>query len=305
MADQEQYVYLDNNATTAVAPEVIDAMRPYLEAKYWNPSSMYAPAMELARELDAARELVAERLGAAFADEIIFTSCATESNNAALVGGLRAAIKADPNRRQIVTTKVEHPAVLEVCKQLEKDGYEVSWVGVDQDGKLNLREYVQALQPGKTALVSIMHANNETGVIFPIEKLARLAKQTDPKIVFHVDATQSVTKLPIDLSKVEPGDAMNGAFGNVDMLSFSGHKIHAPKGSARSTSGAERPSSISSSAGIRNAVGARARKTSRTSWVWLKRSTWNPNRFSSGAPGRLRCATGSKRSSKPAFRTSL
>jgi len=230
MADQEQFVYLDNNATTAVAPEVVDAMRPYLEAKYWNPSSMYAPAMELARELDAARELVAERLGAAFADEIIFTSCATESNNAALVGGLRAAIKADPNRRQIVTTKVEHPAVLEVCKQLEKDGYEVSWVGVDQDGKLNLREYVQALQPGKTALVSIMHANNETGVIFPIEKLARLAKQTDPKIVFHVDATQSVTKLPIDLSKVEPGDAMNGAFGNVDMLSFSGHKIHAPKG---------------------------------------------------------------------------
>ena len=230
MADVNQFVYLDNNATTAIAPEVVDAMRPYLETKYWNPSSMYAPASALAREITAARELIASRLGAANPDEIVFTSCATESNNAALVGGLRAALKADPKRRHIVTTRVEHPAVLEVCKQLEKDGYEVSWIGVDRDGKLNLREYVQALQPGKTAVVSIMHANNETGVVFPIEKLARLAKQTDPKIVFHVDATQSVTKLPIDLSKVGSGDASTGAFGLVDMLSFSGHKIHAPKG---------------------------------------------------------------------------
>ncbi|MBP5622683.1 MAG: aminotransferase class V-fold PLP-dependent enzyme [Thermoguttaceae bacterium] len=230
MAEHDRFIYLDNNATTAIAPEVVDAMRPYLETKYWNPSSMYAPALALAREIGAARELIASRLGAAYPDEIVFTSCATESNNAALVGGLRAALKADPRRRQIVTTRVEHPAVLEVCKQLEKDGYEVSWIGVDRDGKLNLREYVQALQPGKTAVVSIMHANNETGVVFPIEKLARLAKQTDPKIVFHVDATQSVTKLPINLSAVENADGMTGAFGLVDMLSFSGHKIHAPKG---------------------------------------------------------------------------
>ncbi len=230
MAEQEKFIYLDNNATTAIAPEVVDAMRPYFETKYWNPSSMYAPALELAREIASARELIAKRLGASDPDEIVFTSCATESNNAALVGGLRAALKADPKRRQIVTTRVEHPAVLEVCKRLEKDGFEVSWIGVDRDGKLNLREYVQALQPGKTAVVSIMRANNETGVIFPIEKLARLAKQTDPKIVFHVDATQSVAKLPLDLSKVESGDALTGAFGLVDLLSFSGHKIHAPKG---------------------------------------------------------------------------
>ncbi|MBQ1338640.1 MAG: aminotransferase class V-fold PLP-dependent enzyme, partial [Thermoguttaceae bacterium] len=114
-SEQEKIVYLDNNATTAVAPEVVEAMRPYFEAKYWNPSSMYAPALALARELDGARELVAERLGADYPDEIIFTSCATESNNAALVGGLKGAVKADPKRNKIVTTEVEHPAVLEVC----------------------------------------------------------------------------------------------------------------------------------------------------------------------------------------------
>lgn len=229
-SEQEKIVYLDNNATTAVAPEVVEAMRPYFEAKYWNPSSMYAPALALARELDGARELVAERLGADHADEIIFTSCATESNNAALVGGLKGAVKADPKRNKIVTTKVEHPAVLEVCKQLEKEGCDVSYVGVDSDGNINIREFVQALEPGRTAVVSVMHANNETGVIFPIEKLSRIVKQTDPKIAFHVDATQSVTKLPIDLGRIDPSGGLSGAFGHVDMLSFSGHKIHAPKG---------------------------------------------------------------------------
>ncbi len=225
-----RFVYLDNNATTAIAPEVVDAMRPYFETKYWNPSSMYEPAANLARELDKARKIVAKELGAAAPDEIIFTSCATESNNAAIFGGLRAAIKANPKRRRVITSKVEHPAVLEVCKRLEKDGYEVDWIGVDSNGKINLREYVQALRPGETALVSMMHANNETGVVFPIERLARLAKETDPKIVFHVDATQSVTKLPIDLSRVATSNESSGAFANVDMLSFSGHKIHAPKG---------------------------------------------------------------------------
>lgn len=230
MAEQQEFVYLDNNATTAIAPEVVEAMRPYFERKYWNPSSMYGPALELAKELEDARATVAKRLGAAYPDEIVFTSCASESNNAAIVGALKGAMKADPRRNRVITTKVEHPAVLEVCKQLEKDGYEVDWIGVDANGNINLREYVQALQPGRTAVVSIMHANNETGVVFPIEKLARLAKQTDPKIVFHVDATQSVTKLPIDLSATDAGVAMTGAFGNVDLLSFSGHKIHAPKG---------------------------------------------------------------------------
>lgn len=225
----ENWIYLDNNATTKVAPEVVETVRDYLE-RYWNPSSMYEPALQLARELDAARATVANALGAANRDEIVFTSCATESNNAAIVGALRAAIKANPKRRRIITTRVEHPAVLEVCRRLEKDGYPVDWIGVDSKGALDLRAYVQALRPGETAVVSIMHANNETGVIFPIEKLSRIAKQTDAKIAFHVDATQTVAKLPINLGAAPVADSNRGAFGYVDMLSFSGHKIHAPKG---------------------------------------------------------------------------
>ena len=149
-------VYLDNNATTKVAPEVVDTISQYLAEEYWNPSSMYEPALALARKLDEARRDVADVLGAAFPDEIIFTSCATESNNAALFGGLRAALKADPKRRHIVTSKVEHPAIIEVCRRLEKDGYDVSWIGVGKDGQINLREFVQAIRPGETAIVSIM-----------------------------------------------------------------------------------------------------------------------------------------------------
>ena len=228
--ESEKFVYLDNNATTAIAPEVIDAMRPYFETKYWNPSSMYAPAIKLAAEIDGARALIAKRLGASFPDEIVFTSCASESNNAAITGALRASIKANPKRRRVVTTKVEHPAVIEVCKQLEKDGFPVDWIGVDRDGNLDVRAFARALRPGETAVVSVMRANNETGVVFPIEKLARLTKLTDPKIVFHVDATQSITKMPMNLGVVANGDALTGDFGNVDALSFSGHKIHAPKG---------------------------------------------------------------------------
>ena len=193
--EQSSVIYLDNNATTRVAPEVVDAILPYLQSHYWNPSSMYEPALSLAKELASARQTVANALGASFPDEIIFTSCATESNNTAIFGALRAAIKADPKRRRIITTKVEHPAVIEVCKRLEKEGYPVDWIGVDRQGKINLREYVQALRPGETAVVSIMHANNETGVVFPIAKLSRIAKQTDPGVVFHVDATQSIPKL--------------------------------------------------------------------------------------------------------------
>lgn len=232
MAEQaKEYVYLDNNATTRVAPEVVETVHKYLRDQYWNPSSMYEPSLRLAREIDAARATIAEALGAAYPDEIIFTSCATESDNAALVGGLKASLKANPKRRRIITTKVEHPAVIEVCRRLEKDGYPVDWIGVDRDGALDIRSFVHALRPGETAVVSIMHANNETGVIFPIEKLSRIVKQTDPKILFHVDATQSVTKLPINLSaKPEDFGGAPGGFGYVDMLSLSGHKIHAPKG---------------------------------------------------------------------------
>ena len=230
--EESKYIYLDNNATTRVAPEVVATVGEYLEKRFWNPSSMYEPALALARELDAARASVAKSLGASFPDEIVFTSCATESNNAAIFGALRAAAKANPKRRRVVTTVVEHPAVIEVCRRLEKDGYPVDWIGVDENGAIDLAAFVQALRPGETAVVSVMHANNETGVVFPIEKLSRIVRQTDPKIVFHCDATQSVGKLPIDLSLDPLGSAASipGAFGAVDALSLSGHKIHAPKG---------------------------------------------------------------------------
>jgi cysteine desulfurase len=209
-------VYLDNNATTQVAPEVLEAMTPFLTGEYFNPSSMYEPARQTGRAVAEARQVIADRLGHVDPKEILFTGCATESNNTAIVGAARA----NPNRRHIITTAVEHPAVLEVCRELERDGYKVSYIGVDRDGNLNVREFIQALSPG-TLLVSIMHANNETGVIFPIDQLSRLTKQTDPSILFHTDATQTVGKLSIDLAR---------GFPYVDMLSFSGHKLHAPKG---------------------------------------------------------------------------
>jgi cysteine desulfurase len=208
--------YLDNNATTQSAPEVVDAMAPYFTEFYFNPSSMYEPARQTGQALAAARKKVADCLGHVDPKEILFTGCATESNNTAILG----AAHANPNRRHVITTTVEHPAVLEVCRELERNGYKVTYVGVDRDGKLDVREFIQALSP-ETLLVSIMHANNETGVIFPIDQLSRITKQTDPAIIFHTDATQTVGKLPIDLALTLP---------YVDLLSFSGHKLHAPKG---------------------------------------------------------------------------
>jgi cysteine desulfurase len=209
-------VYVDNNATTCIAPEVVEAMRPFLTAEYFNPSSMYEAARPAAAAIKAARGEVARFFGLADANAILFTSCASESNNAAIFG----ALKANPSRRHVVTTAVEHPAVLGVCKELEREGCEVTFLGVDRDGNLDTGEFIRALRPD-TLLVTIMHANNETGVIFPIEQLSRLTKETDPSIIFHTDATQSVGKLPIDLRR---------AFPHVDLLSFSGHKVHAPKG---------------------------------------------------------------------------
>ena len=208
-------VYADNNATTAVAPEVFDAITPFLTAEYFNPSSMYEAARGPANAVAKARKVIGRHLGVR-AEEVLFTSCATESNNTAIRGTLAAR----PDRRHVVTTTVEHPAVLEVCKQLEREGVEVDYLPVDRQGRLDLRDLVLALRPD-TALVTVMHANNETGVIFPIAEIARLAKETDPGIVVHTDATQTVGKLPIDLK---------GDFSNVDLLSFSGHKLHAPKG---------------------------------------------------------------------------
>ena len=209
-------VYADNNATTQVAPEVYEAMIPFFTEDYFNPSSMYDPARRTAEAVGRARRLIVRSFGRVDPKEILFTSCATESNNTAIFG----TVKANPNRRHVITTAVEHPAVLEVCKDLQRNGYEVTFLEVDGDGNLDVGRFIHALRPD-TLLVTIMHANNETGVIFPIEQLSRLTKETDPSIVFHTDATQSVGKIPI---------ALDGDHQYVDLLSFSGHKLHAPKG---------------------------------------------------------------------------
>ena len=209
-------IYADNNATTKVAPEVYEAMAPFLTEDYYNPSSMYEPARRTAAAIAQARQQIAGHFGLSDPKQILFTSCATESNNTAILG----SAKANPNRRHIITTAVEHPAVLEVCKDLQRSGYDVTLLGVDGSGNLDPSEFVRALRP-ETLLVTIMHANNETGVVFPIEQLSRITKETDPSIVFHTDATQSVGKIPIDLEH---------EYQHVDLLSFSGHKLHAPKG---------------------------------------------------------------------------
>ena len=209
-------IYLDNNATTQVAPEVVDSMMPYLTGEYFNPSSMYESARGPADAITGARKMIARLLGHAMPTEILFTSCASESNNTAVFG----TIAANPDRRHIITTAVEHPAIFEVAHDLVRRGFEVDFIPVDTQGRLDKTEFVRALRTD-TLLVSVMHANNESGVIFPVEELARITKETDPSIVFHTDATQSVGKLTIDL---------RGSFENVDLLSFSGHKLHAPKG---------------------------------------------------------------------------
>jgi cysteine desulfurase len=209
-------IYLDNNATTQVAPEVVEAMMPYLTGEYFNPSSMYEAARGPADAITEARKKIARLLGHAKAPEVLFTSCATESNNTAVFG----TIAANQERRHIITTAVEHPAIYEVGKDLERRGFEVDFIPVDSQGRIDMTEFVRALRPD-TLLVSVMHANNETGVIFPVEELSRITKETDPSIVFHTDATQTVGKLAIDL---------RDSFQHVDLLSFSGHKLHAPKG---------------------------------------------------------------------------
>ncbi len=209
-------VYLDNNATTAVAPEALEAARPFLTDAYFNPSSMYEQARGPSHAVRDARAVVARFLGGVAPEDVIFTGCATESNNAAIFG----AIHANPARRHIVTTAVEHPSVIEVCREAERRGCEVTYLPVDPEGRLDMAAYVKALRRD-TLLVTVMHANNETGVVFPVAELARIAKETDPGILFHTDATQSMGKLDVDLA---------GGFRHIDLLSFSGHKLHAPKG---------------------------------------------------------------------------
>ncbi|MBF2074174.1 MAG: cysteine desulfurase NifS [Synechococcales cyanobacterium C42_A2020_086] len=204
-------IYLDNNATTCIDPEVLQAMLPYLTQFYGNPSSMHSFGGQVGKAVQQARAQVAALLGAEDT-EIVFTSCGTEGNNAAI----RAALAAQPDRRHIITTAVEHPAILNVCKQLEKQGYSVTYLSVDSQGQIELMELEAALT-GNTALVTTMYANNETGVIFPVEQIGLRAK--DVGALFHVDAVQAVGKVPIDLKS-----------SSIDLLTLSGHKLHAPKG---------------------------------------------------------------------------
>jgi cysteine desulfurase len=205
-------VYFDNNATTQVLPEVVEAMLPYYTDHYGNPSSIHRFGSAVGEKITAARAQVAALIGAADPIEVIFTSCGTESDNAAI----RGMLEARPDKRHIVTTKVEHSAVLGLCQHLEKKGYRVSWLGVDENGALDLAELAAALTED-TAVVSIMWANNETGVIFPIEKIGALVRAKG--ILFHVDAVQAAGKTPLNAHDLP-----------IDLLTISGHKIHAPKG---------------------------------------------------------------------------
>ncbi len=205
-------IYLDNNATTKVAPEVFEAMVPFLTDLYGNPSSMHDFGGNLMDHVDEARAQVAALVGAADPSEIIFTSCGTEADNTAIA----SALKANPSKKHVVTSLVEHPAILNYFEYLENNGYEVTWLPVDHGGLVDPDRVADAVRED-TAVVSLMWANNESGVIFPIEAIAERVHQKGA--LFHTDAVQAVGKIPINL-------AQNA----VDMLSLSGHKFHAPKG---------------------------------------------------------------------------
>lgn len=204
-------IYLDNNATTRVDDAVFEEMRPYFCELYGNPSSMHFFGGQVQRKIDEARNRTASLLGA-HPEEIIFTSCGTESNNTAI----RSALEAFPERRHIITTRVEHPAVLTPCRNLSKKGYRVTELSVDGEGRLDLDELRKVIDED-TAIVSVMYANNETGVVFPVEEVGAVVKEKG--VLFHTDAVQAVGKIPLNM-----------ADSTVDMLSLSGHKLHAPKG---------------------------------------------------------------------------
>lgn len=206
-------IYLDNNATTPVAPEVFEAMVPWLRDEYGNPSSAYALGRRAAAALAEARERVAALVGC-HPESLLFTSCGTESINTAIL----SCLALDPDRRHIITTAVEHSATIKLCEFLAQRGYEITWLPVDSRGRLDPGACAAAIHE-ETALVSLLWANNETGVLFPIEEIAAITAAK--KIPLHVDAVQAVGKLPLNF------DSLGAQF-----LSLSGHKLHAPKGVA-------------------------------------------------------------------------
>ena len=206
-------IYLDNNATTRIAPQVFDAMQPYLTEHYGNPSSAHSLGRTMKAAVENAREQVAELIGAASLSEVVFTSCGSESDNWAIGGFLEQ----NPDRRHIITTRVEHEAVRNLCEHLAQIGCEVTWLDVDGNGELDLDQLRRSLRPD-TGIVSVMLANNETGVLFPIAEIGKIIRENS-KAVFHVDGVQAVGKVPIDLKNLD-----------VDLFALSGHKLHAPQG---------------------------------------------------------------------------
>lgn len=206
-------IYFDNNATTPIAPEVFKAMKPFLTEFYGNASSAYESGLETRNAVESAREKVAELIGANNAGEIVFTSGGTESDNWAIAGALEAA----PDKKHIVTTGVEHEAVRKLCEKVEKKGFQITWLEVSEEGFLDMDALKNSLRTD-TAVVSVMLANNETGILFPVEKIARLVKENSDAL-FHVDGVNAVGKIPVDLKNTP-----------IDLFSVSGHKFHAPKG---------------------------------------------------------------------------
>ena len=211
MKPSDSILYFDNNATTQVDPAVVEEMLPYLTNWYGNPSSPYGFGKRVADALEVARERVAQTLGCS-PNEVLFTSCGTESTNAAI----HSALAMDRDRQHVVTTRVEHSATLKTCEVLAKKGYEITWLGVDEKGQVDLGELEKAIR-SDTALVSVMWANNETGVLFPMERIAQITQEKG--VFFHTDAVQVVGKLPVKLRET-----------TVQFLSLSGHKLHCPKG---------------------------------------------------------------------------
>lgn len=214
MSENSKLIYLDNNATTKVDEKVLAEMIPYYSEYYGNPSSIYDFGGKTAKVIKSAREKIKDLFGAKDQKEIYFTASGSESANMAIKG----ILEADKSKNHLITTKVEHPCVLNLHKTLEKQGYKVTYLGVDSEGQLDLNELSEAVTP-ETALVSVMMANNETGIIFPVDKISEIVKSKNSKTKIFVDAVQGAGKIPINVAE-----------SNIDLMSISGHKFHAPKG---------------------------------------------------------------------------